>query len=172
MGRSKEQYVEQLYRLHGDDIDRLARKRDELWQEYYVMMARKYFPDGCHICKSKKSVILTDSSIVYGSSYGLIYYCTNCKAYVGVHEEKNNPHGEENAPKGYLADRQMRQLRKLAHQYFDPLWQDTKLSRRGAYKVLQRATGVPEERAHIAMLTKKELNKLIQYFRNLKVNRK
>jgi hypothetical protein len=164
-------YLKKNNHKEAMEVMNQSRKIDDPYSPYYAEMARKYFPDGCNVCKQNKSVILTDSTIVYGSSYGMIYYCTNCKAYVGVHSSKNNNYGEINAPKGFLADKQMRELRKLAHQYFDPLWQNTKLSRKGAYQVLQRVTGVPIERAHIAMLTKTELNALIKYLKNLKLNR-
>lgn len=40
-------------------------------------------PTICDYCGGR--VILTDSAIVYhGKSYGNIYYCTNCGAYVGA----------------------------------------------------------------------------------------
>jgi len=142
----------------------------EPFSEQYILLAQKYFPEGCNICGSNNSVILTDSTIIYGSSYGLVYFCTNCKAYVGVHKSPDNNHGEINAPLGILADKEMIQLRKEAHKLFDPLWESTRLSRRGAYMVLQRVLMVPERRAHIAMLQKSELKKLIDYLNNLKIN--
>lgn len=169
MGRSKERYTEQLYREHGEEIADKARVDDELHQNYYVSMARKYFPDGCNICNSKR-VILTDSSVIYGKSYGNIYLCLNCGAYVGVHEVAKNPHGEINAPKGTLGDRELRELRKIAHGLFDPIWKRKILSRGGAYKMLMRILDIPKERAHIAMLTKEELNKLILELRNREKN--
>ncbi len=144
---------------------------EEPWQNYYVEMARKYFPEGCNICGSLKSVILTDSTVIYGSSYGLIYLCIKCRSYVGVHQDKNNNHGEADAPKGMLADRELRDLRKTAHKYFDPLWQDTNLSRKGAYKVLKRVLDISDDRAHIAVLSKQELRIIIKYLKSLKVNR-
>lgn len=172
MGTSKREYLEQSSRESDSGCqERLTVKKEELWQEYFIMMARKYFPNGCNICNVQKGIILTDSSIIYGSSYGLIYFCTNCKSYVGVHSVEHNPHGEKDAPKGTLADSELRRLRKNAHALFDPLWQKTNLSRRGAYKVLIRVTKVSQERAHIAMLTKSEITILIEYFKTLKVNK-
>ena len=47
-------------------------------------------PTICDYCGGK--VIFTDSAIVYhGKSYGNIYYCTNCGAYVGVHDGTKKP---------------------------------------------------------------------------------
>jgi len=170
MGRTKEKSGEWLDSKESIE-EMLQAKKEELWQEYFIMMPRKYFPNGCNICGVQKSIILTDSAIIYGSSYGLIYYCTNCRAYVGVHKVKDNPHGEKDAPLGTLADSELRRLRKQAHALFDPLWSKSTLSRRGAYKVLQRATGVSEERAHIAMLNKNEVSILITYLKTLKINK-
>ena len=170
MGHSREEYIRQNS-FDSPEVERQLRaKKDELWQEYFIMMPRKYFPDGCNICGVQKSIILTDSAIIYGSSYGLIYYCTNCRAYVGVHNVKHNPHGEKDAPKGTLADAELRRLRKQAHGLFDPLWQKSTLSRRGAYRMLQDVTKVTKERAHVAMLTKVEIIVLINYLKTLKIN--
>lgn len=146
-------------------------KEDDSFGNYYYTMARKYFPNGCNICSSLKTVILTDSSIVYGKSYGMIYFCTNCRSYVGVHDNPNNDHGETNAPKGTLADAELRNLRKIAHKYFDPLWQNTTLKKSKAYSILKNILNVSKERAHIAMLTKYELRLLIHELQKFKVNR-
>jgi len=170
MGRSKEKYAEWLNSQPSVE-EILHAKKEELWQEYFIMMPRKYFPNGCNICGVQKSIILTDSSIIYGSSYGLIYYCTNCRAYVGVHDNAHNDHGEKDAPKGTLADSELVKLRKVAHKLFDPLWKETNLSRKGAYQVLINVTHVSKERAHIAMLTKAEITILINYLKTLKVNK-
>lgn len=162
MGTTKELY-ERLV-LHKDG-------QEELWQYYHIEMARKYFPEGCNICGSTKAIILCDSTVIYGSSYGLIYLCTECRSYVGVHGDHRNGYGEANAPKGLLADADMRRLRKEAHKYFDTLWKNTKMTRKGAYKVLMRVTKVDEKDAHIAMLPREKLIILIDYLKNLKVNR-
>ena len=171
MGRTKEESSEWLNHQEQSTEEMLQAKKEELWQEYFIMMPRKYFPNGCNICGVEKSILLTDSAIIYGSSYGLIYYCTNCRSYVGVHKNPDNQHGEKDAPLGTLADSELRRLRKQAHALFDPLWKKSNLSRRGAYKVLRRITNVSEERAHIAMLNKPEVNSLINYLKTLKINK-
>lgn len=48
---------------------------------------------------------LVDSSLVYGKSYGLIYFCRHCYSYVGVHK------GTEKAL-GRLANAELRAAKK------------------------------------------------------------
>lgn len=66
-------------------------------------------PTICDYCGGK--VIFTDSAIVYhGKSYGNIYYCTNCGAYVGVHDGTKKPLGT-------LANAALRSKRREAHTF-------------------------------------------------------
>ena len=60
--------------------------------------------------------VLVDSSIVYGRSFGLIYLCAPCDAYVGTH--KGSP---RHAPLGTLANKELREARLKAHEILDPL---------------------------------------------------
>lgn len=55
-----------------------------------------------------------DSSVIYGRSYGMIYLCRDCKAYVGVHK------GTDQAL-GRLANAELREAKKEAHFYFDQI---------------------------------------------------
>jgi hypothetical protein len=50
----------------------------------------------CPYCKAKTSFV--DSSLIYNKSYGMIYICFECDAYVGCHK------GTDKA-KGSLANR-------------------------------------------------------------------
>jgi len=67
----------------------------------------------CPYCK--KSTEYVDSDVVYRKSYGMIYLCRACNAYVGVHK------GTDKA-KGRLANKELRFHKKEAHRYFDNLW--------------------------------------------------
>lgn len=64
----------------------------------------------CSYCKG--DAILVDSSVIYGRSYGDIYLCSPCDAYVGVHKGTTKP-------KGTPANKALRELRKDAHEAFD-----------------------------------------------------
>lgn len=66
----------------------------------------------CPYCNSKTEYI--DSKYIYGTSYGMIYICKPCDAYVGVHK------GTDNAL-GRLADKRLRKAKKDAHYFFDKI---------------------------------------------------
>ena len=112
----------------------------------------------CPYCQ--KPAKLIDSAVVYrGTSYGLIWDCRPCDAYVGVHK------GTENAL-GTLADAETRKWRRLAHAAFDPLWQTGKMTRREAYKRLQVLADVSEQDAHISRMTAAQCMGLIRALGN------
>lgn len=106
----------------------------------------------CQYCN--KPAALVDSSVIYGSSYGMIYLCGDCNAYVGVHK------GTER-PLGTLANEETREWRRRAHKVFDPLWrQNVFTSRRTAYRWLAKALGVRE--VHIGASDIETCRKIIQ----------
>lgn len=98
----------------------------------------------CPYCR--KTTDYVDSSTVYGKSYGMIYLCKPCDAYVGVHK------GTDNAL-GRLADRSLRFWKKQAHFYFDQLWQAKYYTRHEAYKLLSDHLKIPAEYTHIGMFS-------------------
>lgn len=85
-----------------------------------------------------------DSAVVYGRSYGMIYYCPPCGAWVGVHRGTNKPLGR-------LANAELREWKKAAHAAFDPLWQAGRMRRNQAYAWLARQLGLPTDLTHIGM---------------------
>ena len=107
----------------------------------------------CPYCQ--KPAKLIDSAAVYnGRSYGLIWDCRPCDAYVGVHK------GTENAL-GTLANHETRRARMRAHAAFDPLWQREGMSRKGAYGLMQAVMGMTAEEAHISRMTVEQCHRLI-----------
>jgi len=73
-------------------------------------------PPVCPYCEREAKLV--DSAVVYnGVSYGMIWHCYPCDAYVGVH--KNS---KVFAPLGELAGPRVRRWRKEAHNAFDKLW--------------------------------------------------
>lgn len=98
-----------------------------------------------------------DSKIIYhGRSYGMIYICRPCDAYVGVHDGSD-------APMGSLANAELRYWRRLAHAAFDPLWQSGRFyrHRNTAYSWLSEKMGLPKEKTHIGMFDVEACKKLI-----------
>lgn len=114
---------------------------------------RKVF---CPYCGKQAEYV--DSKIIYhGRSYGMIYICRPCDAYVGVHDGTD-------VPKGSLANARVRYWRRLAHAAFDPLWQSGKFYRRrgAAYTWLSEKLGLPKEETHIGMFDVDNCKKVIR----------
>lgn len=84
----------------------------------------------CPYCKKEAPCV--DSSIIYGRSYGNVYLCEDCDAYVGCHKGTKKPLGT-------LANRELREWRKKAHAEFDPLWKGGRMKRSQAYAWLKKS---------------------------------
>lgn len=96
----------------------------------------------CPYCGAKTEY--TDSSCVYGTSYGMIYICHPCKAWVGVHK------GTDKAL-GRLANASLRKAKMDAHKYFDQIWRSGRMSRSLAYAKLAAFMNIDIEDCHIGM---------------------
>lgn len=84
----------------------------------------------CPYCGNKAELV--DSAVVYGRSYGIIWLCYPCDAYVGVH--KNSP---RHAPLGRLANKELREWKMRAHEVFDQLWISARMTRPTAAMALR-----------------------------------
>lgn len=109
-----------------------------MWERIKRYMSKHYFKVMCDYCGNR--VPLVDSKIVYGKSYGNIFYCEPCGAWVGVHKSGIR----KNTPLGRLANAELREWKKLAHAAFDPLWKDGQITRSKAYSRLAQELGVEE----------------------------
>ena len=111
------------------------------------------------ICpKCGKEAELVDSKIVYGKSYGPIWYCGCEKSgvYVGCH-------GGTERPLGTMADASLREFRKDAHKAFDPIWKNnTPLKRWQAYSWLASKMGISRKDCHIAMFDEEQCKEVIK----------
>ena len=116
----------------------------------------------CPYCNGKSEYV--DSSEVYSKSYGMIYLCRKCMAWVGTHK------GTEQSL-GRLADKLLREAKKKAHYYFDQLWNEKlriwmkkkdnhskkeisamrRIVRNQAYNRLSQKMELPSEHTHIGM---------------------
>lgn len=80
---------------------------------------------GCPYCMVP--AILVDSAEIYhGRSYGLIYLCRPCEAWVGVHKGTAKPLGR-------LANKELREWKQKAHATFDPIWRRKYEKRKAGY---------------------------------------
>lgn len=111
-----------------------------------------------------------DSSIIYGKSYGMIYLCKRCDAWVGVHRGTSKALGR-------LANKTLRFWKKETHKYFDNIWMRKKCAgaRVQGYKWLASQLGINSDQCHIGMfdinLCKKAIEACKPYYKetNIKV---
>jgi hypothetical protein len=113
----------------------------------------------CPYCGRQAKFV--DSKVVYGRSYGMIYLCKDCDAYVGVHKGTDKPLGR-------LADKELRYWKMAAHDAFDPLWKTKKMKRNQAYKWLAERMRLSPEETHIGMFDIAKCKKVIKICKNLK----
>lgn len=113
----------------------------------------------CPYCGRKAEYV--DSKVVYGKSYGKIYLCRNCMAYVGVHRGTSKPLGR-------LANAELRYWKKQAHAAFDPLWQYGRFkgSRNAAYVWLSKQMRTPINKTHIGMFDVGQCKQVIAICQN------
>lgn len=109
----------------------------------------------CDYCG--KPAHFVDSAIVYhGTSYGMIYYCPDCQAWVGCHK------GSE-TPLGRLANAELRNWKRSAHAAFDPLWRKRIVgNRQAAYAWLSKKMDLPKEKTHIGMFDVDQCRQVIR----------
>lgn len=114
----------------------------------------------CPYCQ--KTTQYVDSSCVYGASYGMVYICRPCDAYVGVHKGTDKSLGR-------LANKELRHWKKQAHAYFDALWQkkirkgfSKKEARSSAYKWLSEQMRLDIDSTHIGMMDVEQCHRVVK----------
>lgn len=107
----------------------------------------------CSYCKSPATLV--DSSAFNAKSYGPVWACLPCEAYVGVHPGTTKPLGT-------LANRELRNLRVMAHRQFDRLWRERHMTRSQAYLWLKKVFDLSWDEAHIAMFGPERCMDLIE----------
>lgn len=92
----------------------------------------------------------------------MIYLCELCEAWVGVHK------GTDKAL-GRLANKELRQWKREAHKYFDPMWQKKMVqgftkskARHMAYRWLAGEMGLCIKVAHIGMFDVDQCKKVVE----------
>lgn len=123
-------------------------------------MPKDYGP--CPNCGAATEI--KDSSVIYGTSYGLVLICArypDCDSFVGCHRKSGEP-------KGTLASPLLREYRKKCHEGFDGLWRGSRDRRaRGrAYAALRKAMGLTAEQAHIGMFNLEQCIALLRLLDN------
>jgi len=115
----------------------------------------------CPYCGAE--AILVDSAEVYnGRSFGLIYLCRPCQAWVGVHKGTERPLGR-------LANKELREWKMRAHAAFDPMWKPASAdpptrgqNRTAAYHWLAKQLGVLPEACHIGWFDVDQCRRVVE----------
>lgn len=107
----------------------------------------------CPYCKREAELIKASEISAEEKLGEYVWYCRQCKAYVGVHK------GTE-LPKGQLANRDLRILRIKAHSFFDPIWQSGQMTHTEAYEWLARETGL--KNPHIGQADEEQCKAIIK----------
>lgn len=116
----------------------------------------------CPYCSSETEY--TDSLEVYSKSYGMIYICKPCDAWVGTHK------GDPTQALGRVANAELRELKTQVHKLFDPLWEKAvkvrgwskQKARSSAYSWLAKRMLLPVEQCHIGMFDIERCQKAIK----------
>jgi len=116
----------------------------------------------CPYCGAASELV--DSSVIYGKSYGMIYLCSPCDAYVGVHKGWDGKRAL-----GSLANKELREARKKAHSLFDPIWKnaiktgwDKYEARKSAYRWLSYKMSIPDYQTHIGMFDVEQCKRVVE----------
>ena len=103
-----------------------------------------------------KEAIWCENKEVYGINYGksyMCYFCKPCNAYVGCHTNSKTPLGT-------MANSELREWRKKAHQVFDPLWEQRHMRRRYLYQKMSEYFG---KQIHIGEANIEECKRIIEW---------
>ena len=116
----------------------------------------------CSYC-GKQAELITNE---FGTKLWRCRGFPECDARVTAHQKSG-------APMGYLANAELRALRKNIHELMDPLWRVHKVcSRSNTYILISKVLGVPKKKAHVARLSHEECLKLFDFLSQLEKDHK
>lgn len=99
-------------------------------------------PTDCRYCGA--SVRLVNNSEIYGREFGdwpFAYFCSGCRAYVGLHPKTD-------IPLGTLADDELRKARNQCKKVFHAVMERSGLSRTRAYQWLADQMEIEVDHCH------------------------
>ena len=134
----------------------------EVWSEETEEKMCAEYKVICPYCGKPAEYV--DSKEIYGISYGMIYLCRDCCAYVGCHRGSKRPLGQ-------LADADTRKWRHRSHSCFDWLWRKHYFSRGGAYHWLAEKMGLDVKLTHIGMFDVEQCQKVIDVSRKYLIDK-
>ena len=83
----------------------------------------------------------------------MCYYCKDCDAYVGCHQNTRRPLGT-------MANKELRELRKKAHAIIDPIWNSGCVPRSWVY---QKLNDFFNKEFHIGESTVEDCQAIIEF---------
>lgn len=108
----------------------------------------------CPYCD--KPAVLVGGNVIYPHRDDLthkkFWMCEPCEAWVGCHPPDKKSKRPNDIPMGRLANADLRNLKVMAHAYFDPLWKSKEMTRTQAYAWLAKEVGMSAANMHIGML--------------------
>jgi hypothetical protein len=111
----------------------------------------------CPYCGAPTELI--DSGEIFRRSYGWLWICRPCQAWVGCHQRSQTPLGS-------LADARLRELRKRAHAALDPLWRRGRggraADRTRVYQWLATELEIRLEDCHIGLFREDACQRVIE----------
>lgn len=121
----------------------------------------------CHYCGRRCTWSSSSSHIYDGRDFGPVWECVPCEARVGCHRTGPNP---GRTALGTPAKKEDAQLRRRAHELFDPLWQRVAArdgisrshARSRAYRWLAAELGKDPADTHIGMMFGDDLRRVIE----------
>jgi len=123
---------------------------------------QQFYFNASHCPYCREETVFVDSIEVYRESYGMIHLCRPCKAWVNVHTGSDQAYG-------FVAKKELRDLRHAAHGYFDPLWQKKaaqgtkrKVAQAKAREWLAKELGIDIVECHMGMFDNKQCLKVIE----------
>ena len=107
----------------------------------------------CPYCGNKTELI--DSAEIYqGVSYGWMYICRPCDAYVGCYR------GSKKAL-GRLANVELCKYKQQAHEALDQMWKKHLMKRKEVYTWLSQQLGTERDYTHIGMFNVEQCKRVI-----------
>lgn len=120
----------------------------------------KYY-NGAYCPYCTKESVHIDSSVVHQESYGNIYYCADCQAWVGTH------FGQDQSL-GTLAKKTLRTLRHEVHKLFDVMCEfkhqlgfSRKASKQKGYAWIAELLQIDTDESHIGFFNEEQCKSVI-----------
>ena len=94
--------------------------------------------------------------MIYGRSYGKVWVCPDwpdCDHYCGCHPKS------QRSLSLILPGPELREARKRAHAWFDPIWKHGPASRNAAYRWLAHGMNMTRDDCHIGLFDVEQCNR-------------